>query len=95
MAQREIEPLLIADDLELVKKDHMDAARHPESEWGSDISPAELARIQRADAALKRLTRYGDGLVFFIGGIRGGIDAPSVQRNGRDLFGGCDGPECD
>lgn len=87
MAQREIEPIVIADLFDVVKKDHMEAATHPESEHGTDISPSEWARIQRADDALRRLRGYADVLPFFISGLRLGLDAPSVQRAGRELFG--------
>ena len=87
MPNRLPETELILDYAYLVRKDAMAAATHPDSEDRDSISPAEWERIQRADHRGQWLSRLSAGVEHAIRVLHNGLDAPSVQRGGRELFG--------
>jgi hypothetical protein len=86
MAQRDIQPLILADMAYSAKKQAIELARHPESPAGTDISPTELLHIQTIEQLARSSHEYAEAVAFGVKCIRLGLNAPSVRRAVNDLF---------
>jgi len=86
MAQQELQPFRLADQLYSAERQAMRLATHPESPNGTTTTPDELLHIQTLREIRQAIERYGEGLQVAVRMLRLGPDAASMPRALRGLY---------